>query len=164
MRRRRQRRHRLDPHPAAAKPVRFVRVVRHEPYRAHPDGREHPRRVAVVAQVGGQAQPEVRVDGVRAEVLLHVGAELVDQTDPTALLAGEIEHHPATLGRDRAQRFRRTVRQSSDLFFFEPTDVKIERPDRVRNQSGPNGSGTVKSCSLSSVSRNVLILVSLRPR
>ena len=51
-----------------------------------------------------QAQPQVRVDGVGAGVLLDVGPQLVDQADPPALVAAQVQHDPSALGGDHPQR------------------------------------------------------------
>ena len=57
----------------------------------------------VVAQVGREPEPQVRVDGVEPFLLQLVGAQLVQQADPAALLA-EVQQHAATLALDHRQR------------------------------------------------------------
>ena len=68
-----------------------------------PEVDEDLRADAVVAQVDRQAELEVRVDGVEALVLQVVGAQLVQQADPAALL-GEVEQDAAALVLDHRER------------------------------------------------------------
>ena len=68
-----------------------------------PEVDEDLRADAVVAQVGRQPELEVGVDGVEPAVLQLVGAQLVEQPDPAALL-GEVEQHAAALALDLRQR------------------------------------------------------------
>ena len=68
-----------------------------------PEVDEDLRADAVVAQVDRQPELEVRVDRVVALVLEVVGAQLVQQPDPAALL-GEVEEHAAALLLDHRQR------------------------------------------------------------
>ena len=58
---------------------------------------------AVVAQVRREAQAFVGLHRVEAAVLQGVGPQLVDQADPTPLLA-QVHHNPFTGGVDHAQR------------------------------------------------------------
>ena len=50
-----------------------------------------------------QAEAQVGVDGVRARVLFDVGTQLVDQPDPAALVAVDVQHDAASLGGDGPQ-------------------------------------------------------------
>ena len=58
---------------------------------------------AVVAQVGGQAELQVRVDGVEPLLLEAVGAQLVQEPDPAALLR-QVQQHPRPLALDHRER------------------------------------------------------------
>ena len=58
---------------------------------------------AVVAQVGGEPELQVRVDGVEALLLELVGAQLVQQADPAALL-GEVQQDARALALDHRHR------------------------------------------------------------
>ena len=60
-------------------------------------------RAGVVAGVRGQTEQVVGVDGVGALVLGDVGAQLVEQTDASPLVAGCVDQHAALLGGDDAQ-------------------------------------------------------------
>ena len=71
--------------------------------RRQPEVDEDLRADPVVAQVGGQAELEVGVDRVEPLLLELVGAQLVEQADPAALL-GEVEQHAAALALDHRQR------------------------------------------------------------
>ena len=62
------------------------------------------RTGAVVAGVGRQTEVEVGVDGVGAEVLQLVGLQLVQQADPPALVAADVEHQAAPLLGHRGER------------------------------------------------------------
>ena len=61
------------------------------------------RADAVVAQVDRQPELEVGVDGVQPLVLQVVGAQLVQQADPAALL-GQVEQDAGALALDHRQR------------------------------------------------------------
>src|SRR5438477_5404665 len=72
----------------------LVGIVGHQPHRADLEAGEHVRRDRVIALVVAEAEREIGVHGVEALVLQRVGADLVDQADPAALLA-EIEEQAA---------------------------------------------------------------------
>ena len=60
----------------------------------HAEVGEDLRAVAVVAGVGRQPELEVGVDRVAAVVLQRVGAQLVQQPDPAALVAAQVDTTP----------------------------------------------------------------------
>ena len=78
-------------------------VVGQQPDRAHSQGAQAGGRVAVLAHLGREAEVPVGLECVEAVVLQDVGAKLVEQADPTALVARRVEQQPATLRADRAQ-------------------------------------------------------------
>ena len=98
--------------PLRSQALGLGRVVGHQPHRADADRARARRGVGVVAEVGLQAEPQVRVDGVGAGVLLDVCAQLVDQADPPALVAVEVQHDAAALGGDAPQRGTAAARRS----------------------------------------------------
>src|SRR5579872_348375 len=65
----------------------LARIVREQANRADGQAREHVRRDRVVALVVVEAEGEVRVHRIQPAVLQSVGADLVDQAYPPALLA-----------------------------------------------------------------------------
>ena len=81
----------------------LLRVVRQQADLAEPEVDEDLGADAVVAQVGRQAELQVRVDGVEALLLELVGAQLVEQADPAALLR-EVEEHALALLLDAHER------------------------------------------------------------
>ena len=68
-----------------------------------PEVDEDLRADPVVAKVGRKAELQVRVDGVEPVLLELVGAQLVEQPDPAALLR-EIEQDAGALALDHRQR------------------------------------------------------------
>ena len=76
--------------PEAADPGDLPRVVRQDADRGQPEVGEDLRADAVLARVGLEAELEVGLDRVETLLLELVGAQLVEQPDPAALL-GEVE-------------------------------------------------------------------------
>ena len=89
--------------PVALQPADLLRVVGEDADRRQPEVDEDLRADAVVAQVDRQAELEVGVDRVHPLVLQVVGAQLVQQADPAALL-GEVEQDAGALALDHRQR------------------------------------------------------------
>ena len=81
----------------------FARVVRHEPdvakTKIHKDLSAYP----VIAQVGFEPQLQVSFDGITPRVLQLIGFDLVQQSDPAALLV-EVEQHTAPFLVDHLHR------------------------------------------------------------
>src|SRR6185503_5730682 len=82
--------------PVAGDPGDLPRVVRQDADRGQPEVGEDLRADAVLARIGLEAELEVGLDRVEALLLQLVGAELVEQPDPAALL-GEIEEDTRAL-------------------------------------------------------------------
>ena len=89
--------------PVTGQPGDLLRVVREDPDAREPEVDEDLRADPVVAQVSREAELEVGVDGVEALLLELVGAELVEQSDPPALLA-QVQQHADALLLDHRQR------------------------------------------------------------
>ena len=94
---------RRDRQPVALQPADLLRVVGEDADARQPEVDQDLRADAVVAQVDRQAELEVGVDRVQALVLEVVGAQLVQQADPAALL-GEVEQDAGALALDHRQR------------------------------------------------------------
>ena len=98
--------------PAASQAPHLVRVVGQQPHRRDAQLRAAPPRPRCSCGRRRAARAEVGVDRVGARVLLDVGAQLVDQPDPAALVPGGVEHHAAALGGDPASASRSWIPQS----------------------------------------------------
>jgi hypothetical protein len=79
------------------------RVVRQQPNGSHVEGTKDPCRCVEVSRVDRKTEELVRLDGVGAVVLDHVRAELLDQPDTSALVAGDIHEEAASLCGDRPE-------------------------------------------------------------
>ena len=64
---------------------------------------ETARGCVVAACVRGKAEVDVGVDRIRAVLLKHVGAQLVDQPDPASLVVGCIDEDAAPFRGDLAR-------------------------------------------------------------
>ena len=145
-------------------------------------GDEDLRPDAVVAQVDRQAELEVGVDRVHPAVLQLVGAELVEQPDPAALLR-QVQQHAAALALDlrqcrlellaavAAQRVEdiagQALRVHADEHVVPPRDSPLDQRDVVlvvhqravsrTTENSPNAVGilvsTTRSTSLSCLRR-----------
>ena len=78
----------------------FPPVVGEEPDGPDAEGAEDGRGLAVVPSVHRKAQSTVGVQRVNAVLLEHVRAKLVDQSDPSALLAGRVYENSSALSGD----------------------------------------------------------------
>ena len=93
-----------DREPVALEAEDLLRVVGEDPDARQPEVDQDLGADPVVAEVGGQAELQVGVDGVEALLLELVGAQLVEQADPAALL-GEVEQDaPALAARSSPAR------------------------------------------------------------
>jgi hypothetical protein len=90
--------HLLDHDALAGQGAGLVRVVAEQADAADPDPGQDLGGLPVVAAVHRQAEAAVGLHGVLALVLEHVRPELVDQPDPAALVAGDVQQQPAALG------------------------------------------------------------------
>src|SRR5256885_11146758 len=98
---------RYPPHHPQTVPLQpgpLGRIVGEQPHRANAEVVEDLRAGAVVPGIRRQPQPQVRVHGIHSGVLELVGAQLLQQPDPPALVAADVEHDAPSLGDDRAQR------------------------------------------------------------
>src|SRR3954463_10527595 len=86
MRRHLERRARHDADAVRLEAADLLRVVGQQADVTHAEVAQYLRTDAVVAQIVAEAELEVRLDGVAALILQRVGADLVRQPDPPALL------------------------------------------------------------------------------
>ena len=123
------------------------RIVGQQPHRCDAEIGEHLGTGAVLADVIGQAERQVGVHGVGALVLQLVGAELVQQADPAALVPADVEHDAATLGGHRVQgrvqlrsavTAQRTQHVAGQALGVDPdqnvlavTDVAVDQRDQL---------------------------------
>ena len=85
----------------AAQAGNLARVVGDQAQPVHPQIAQDLSTHAVVAEIGGEAQAFIGLHRVQAAILQGVGPQLVDQADPTPLLA-QIHHHTLTCVLDHA--------------------------------------------------------------
>src|SRR5918992_1323910 len=82
----------------------LARIVGHYLDLGDPEHPKDRRRIRIVAIVDRQSEVQIRIDGVRAEILFHVCPQLVDETDPAALVTRGIDQDTPPGGRDGLQR------------------------------------------------------------
>ena len=81
-------------------PCSFRRVVGHQSHRSDTQVIENLRANPVVPRINGQPEIGVGVDGVESFILKPVGGKFVQQTDPAALMASDVENDTSTIGCD----------------------------------------------------------------
>ena len=121
-----------------------------------PKSGETGSRLVILARIRSEAEVHIRLQRVESLFLKGVCTQLVDETDPTALMANRIEEDPPSLGGDRPQRRseldptiapQRAERVSGDALGVHTAKHPTPIPEVPLHERKVNGAGPALECA-----------------